>query len=172
MVLDNRRITTREIAEAMSMSKKRVYDVIKWYLGMRMLFACCMPRLHTLEQKSVRMNISNSLLVQFRHNKSEFWCRLIIIGKTVDCWLQRKRKLFLGWKSDDDCFLGWSYLVFIINMDFNENFIRCCLLLQHGNIDPRTTSKNCGYSLPRSLFYWRIVIESMKFVCVDDTRYH
>ena len=43
---------------------------------MRKLSARWVPRLLTVDQKRVGMNISNSLLAQFRRNKSEFWRRL------------------------------------------------------------------------------------------------
>ena len=41
-----------------------------------------MPRLLTVDQKRVRMNISNALLAQFRRNKCEFWRRLITVDET------------------------------------------------------------------------------------------
>ena len=49
---------------------------------MRKLFARWVPRLLTVDQKRVRMNISNALLAQFRRNKSWFWRRLIIVDET------------------------------------------------------------------------------------------
>ncbi|XP_020296620.1 putative uncharacterized protein FLJ37770 [Pseudomyrmex gracilis] len=71
MVLDNRRIKVREIGEAMNMSKERVCHILNKDLGMRKLSARWVPRLLTLNEKRVRMNISNALLAQFRRNKSE-----------------------------------------------------------------------------------------------------
>ncbi|GFV54290.1 histone-lysine N-methyltransferase SETMAR [Trichonephila clavipes] len=85
MVLDDRRIKVREIAEVMNMSKERVCHILNHHLGMRMLSARCVPRLLTLDQKRVRMNISNALSAQFRRDKSEFWHRLITVDKT---WIQ------------------------------------------------------------------------------------
>ena len=85
MVLDDRRIKVREIAEVMRMSKERVCHILHQDLGMRKLSARWVPRLLTLDQKRVRMNISNALLVQLRHNKSEFWRRLITVDET---WIQ------------------------------------------------------------------------------------
>ena len=49
---------------------------------MRKLSARWVPRLLTVHQKRVRMNISNSLLSQFRRNKSDFWRRLITVDET------------------------------------------------------------------------------------------
>ncbi|GFU86048.1 histone-lysine N-methyltransferase SETMAR [Trichonephila clavipes] len=82
MVLDDHRIKVREIAKIMNMSKERVCHILNQHLGMRKLSARWVPRLFTLDQKRVRMNISNALLAQFRSNKSEFWRRLITIDET------------------------------------------------------------------------------------------
>ena len=41
-----------------------------------------MPRLLTVVQKRVRMNIYNALLAQFRRNKLDFWRRLITVDET------------------------------------------------------------------------------------------
>ncbi|GFV32160.1 histone-lysine N-methyltransferase SETMAR [Trichonephila clavipes] len=82
MGLDDRRIKVREIAEVMNMPKERVCHILNQHLGMIKLSARWVPRLLTLDQKRVRMNISNALLPLFRHNKSEFWYRLITIDDT------------------------------------------------------------------------------------------
>lgn len=82
MVLDDRRIKVREIAEVMNISKERVCHILNQDLGMRKLSARWVPRLLTLDQKRVRMNISNAMLAQFRRNKSEFWRRLITVDET------------------------------------------------------------------------------------------
>ena len=72
MVLDDRRIKAREIAEVMKISKERVCHILNQYLGMRKLSARWVSRLLTVDPKRVRMNISKTLLVQFSRNKSEF----------------------------------------------------------------------------------------------------
>ncbi|KAJ0183454.1 hypothetical protein K1T71_001430 [Dendrolimus kikuchii] len=82
MVLDDRRIKVREIAEVMNMSKERVYLILNQHLDMRKLSARWVPRLLTLDQKRVRINIFKALLAQFRRNKSEFWHRLITVDAT------------------------------------------------------------------------------------------
>ncbi|XP_030758938.1 uncharacterized protein LOC115884482 [Sitophilus oryzae] len=82
MVLDDRRIKVREITEVMNISKERVCHILNQELGMRKLSARWVPRLLTLDQKRVRMNISNAMLAQFRRNKSEFWRRLITVDGT------------------------------------------------------------------------------------------
>ncbi|GFY05155.1 histone-lysine N-methyltransferase SETMAR [Trichonephila clavipes] len=82
MLLDDRRIKMREIAEVMNMSKERVCHILNQHLGMRKLSARWVPRLLMLDQKRVRKSISNALVAQFRRNKSEFWHRLITVDKT------------------------------------------------------------------------------------------
>ena len=62
MVLDDRRIKVRVIAEVINMSKERVCHILSQYLGMRKLSARWVPRLLTVDKKRVRMNISNVLL--------------------------------------------------------------------------------------------------------------
>ena len=63
MVLDNRLIKAREITEVMNMSKEGVCHILNQHLGMRKLSARWVPRLLTVGQKRVRMNISNALQV-------------------------------------------------------------------------------------------------------------
>ena len=45
MVLDDRRIKVREVAEVMNMSKERVCHILNQHLGMTKLFARWVPRL-------------------------------------------------------------------------------------------------------------------------------
>ena len=84
MVLDDRRIKVREIAEVMNMSIERICHILNQHLGMRKPAARWVPRFLTVDQKRARMNISNALLAQFRHNKFEFLRRLITVDET---WL-------------------------------------------------------------------------------------
>ncbi|KYN40098.1 hypothetical protein ALC56_05506 [Trachymyrmex septentrionalis] len=51
IVLDDRRIKVREIAEVMKMSKERVCHILHEHLGMTKLSARWVPRLLTLDQK-------------------------------------------------------------------------------------------------------------------------
>ncbi|KAL6257504.1 hypothetical protein P5V15_011074 [Pogonomyrmex californicus] len=82
MVLDDRRIKVREIAEAMGISKERVCHILTEELDMRKLFARWVPRLLTLDQKRIRMNISKALLERFKRNESDFLRRFITVDET------------------------------------------------------------------------------------------
>ena len=64
MVLDDRRIKVREIAEVMKMSKERFCLILNQHLARRKLFARWVPRLLRVDQIRVRMNISDVLLAQ------------------------------------------------------------------------------------------------------------
>src|SRR5436190_21585100 len=120
IVLDDRQIKVREIAEVMNMSNERVCHILNQHLDMRKLSARWVPRLLTLDQKRVRMKVSRALLVQFRRTKSEFWRRLITVDETwihhytPETKIQSKQwtakgepapKKAKNWESDDDCFL-------------------------------------------------------------------
>ncbi|GFW87863.1 histone-lysine N-methyltransferase SETMAR [Trichonephila clavipes] len=102
---------------------------------MRKLSAHWVPRLLTLDQKRVRMNISNVRLTQgwLRSNKSEFGHGLISVDEnwihyytpetkitvqTVDCkggtGLKKSKNCFSFWESNDDCF-GDGHEVILID---------------------------------------------------------
>ena len=66
----------------MTMSNERVYHILNQHLGTRKLSARWVSRLLTVDQKRVRMNISNALLGQFRRNNSKFQRRLITVDET------------------------------------------------------------------------------------------
>ncbi|KYN21168.1 hypothetical protein ALC57_06462, partial [Trachymyrmex cornetzi] len=72
MIMDTRRIKIREIAEPVGISKERVCHILTEELDMRKLTARWVPRLLTLDQKRIRMNISKALLERFKRNKSDF----------------------------------------------------------------------------------------------------
>ncbi|KAL6265813.1 hypothetical protein P5V15_002631 [Pogonomyrmex californicus] len=72
MVSDDRRIKIREIAEAMGISKEHVCHILTEELDMRKLSARWVPRLLTLDQKRIRMNISKALLEWFKRSESDF----------------------------------------------------------------------------------------------------
>jgi hypothetical protein len=62
MVLDDRRMKVREIAETIGISKERVGYILHEELDMKKLCARRVPRLFTAYQKRTRMNISEQCL--------------------------------------------------------------------------------------------------------------
>jgi histone-lysine N-methyltransferase SETMAR len=71
MVLDDRRIKVREIAETIGISKERVRYILHEELHMKKLCARWVPRLLTADQKRIRMKISEQRLERFNKNKTE-----------------------------------------------------------------------------------------------------
>lgn len=72
MVLDDRRIKVREIVEAMGIPKERICHIVTEELGMRKLSTRWVPRLLTLNQKRIPMDISKALLDRFKQNETDF----------------------------------------------------------------------------------------------------
>ena len=64
MVLDDRRIKVREIAETIGISKERVGYILHEELDMKKLCARWVPRLLTADQKCTRMKISEQYITE------------------------------------------------------------------------------------------------------------
>jgi hypothetical protein len=82
MVLDDRRMKVREIAETMDISKERVGYILHEELDTKKLYARWMPRLLTEDQKRTRMKISEQCLERFNKNKTDFLRRFITMDET------------------------------------------------------------------------------------------
>jgi DNA-binding Xre family transcriptional regulator len=86
MLLDERRMKVREIAETIGISKERVGHILHEELDMKKLCARCLPLLLTADQKRTRMKISEQCLARFNKNKTDFVRRFITmdeIGFTI-----------------------------------------------------------------------------------------
>ena len=84
MVLGDRRIKVRKIAEDRGYEhvKRTCLSHIKSTFRHEKAVRALGAVLLTVDQKRVRMNISDVLLTQFGRNKSEFWRRLITADET------------------------------------------------------------------------------------------
>ena len=82
MVLDDRRMKVREIAETIGISKERVGYILHEELDMKKLCARWVPRLLTADQKRTRMKISEQCLERFNKNKTDFVHRFITMDET------------------------------------------------------------------------------------------
>jgi histone-lysine N-methyltransferase SETMAR len=82
MVLDDRRMKVREIAETIGISKERVGYILHEELDMKKLCARWVPRLLTADQKRTRMKISEQCLERFNINKTDFVRRFITMDET------------------------------------------------------------------------------------------
>jgi histone-lysine N-methyltransferase SETMAR len=68
MVLDDRRMTVREIAETIGISKEGVGYILHEELDMKKLCARWVPRLRTADEKRTRTKISEQCLERFDKN--------------------------------------------------------------------------------------------------------
>jgi histone-lysine N-methyltransferase SETMAR len=65
MLLVDRRMKLREIAETINISKERVGYILHEELGMKKLCARWVPRMLTADQKRTRMKVSKQCLERF-----------------------------------------------------------------------------------------------------------
>jgi DNA-binding Xre family transcriptional regulator len=72
MVLDDRRMKVREIAETIGISKERVRYILHEELDVKRLCTKWVPRLLTVDKKRTRMKISEQCLEHFNKNKIDF----------------------------------------------------------------------------------------------------
>jgi histone-lysine N-methyltransferase SETMAR len=82
MVLGERRMKVREIAETIGISKEHVEYIFHEELDMKKLCARWVPRLLTADQKCTRMKISEQCLERSDKNKIDFVCRFITMDET------------------------------------------------------------------------------------------
>jgi len=82
MILDDRRIKVREVAEAVGISTERVHHILHEYLDMKKLSARWVPRLLTLDHKRNRVTISEECLAMFSRNPNEFLHRFVTVDET------------------------------------------------------------------------------------------
>lgn len=82
IVLADRRVKVREIADIVHISIERIQNILHEKLGMRKLSARWVPRLLTVEQKRNRMTTSEHCLAMFKRNPKEFLRRFVTVDET------------------------------------------------------------------------------------------
>jgi len=92
LVLADRRLKIREIAETVSMSKDRVGHVLHEILGIRKLSARWVPRLLTPDNKRNRETTSELCLSLFKRNPKEFLRRFVTVDETWIHWYTPETK--------------------------------------------------------------------------------
>ncbi|XP_025263254.1 histone-lysine N-methyltransferase SETMAR-like [Camponotus floridanus] len=80
-VLNDRRIKMRELSHIANISIDRVHNILHEHLHMKKLSARWVPRLLTVDQKRIRMNISQECLDMFERNSAEFLRRFITVDE-------------------------------------------------------------------------------------------
>jgi len=78
MVLDDRRMKVREIAETIGISKECVGYILHEELDMKKLYARWVPRLLTADEKRTRMKTSEQCWERFNKNKTDFSIDLLL----------------------------------------------------------------------------------------------
>jgi len=92
LVLTDRRLKIREIAETVGMPKHRVRHVLHDILGMRKLSARWVPRLLTPDKKRNRETTSEQCLTLFKRNPKEFLRRFVTVDETWIHWYTPETK--------------------------------------------------------------------------------
>lgn len=82
MILDDRRVKVREIAEGVNIAIGQVQKILVKYLGLKKLSARWVPRLLTIEHKRNRMATSKECLAMFHRNRAEFLRRFVTVDET------------------------------------------------------------------------------------------
>lgn len=82
IVLADRRVKIRELAEAVHISTERVFHILHDILGMKKLSARWVPRLLTVDQKRKRVTTSEACLAMYNRNPSEFLRRYVTVDET------------------------------------------------------------------------------------------
>ena len=92
LVLADRRLKVREIAETVGISKDRVGHILPEILGMRKLSARWVPRLLTPDNKRNRETTSQQCLTLFKRNPKEFLRRYVTVDETWIHWYTPETK--------------------------------------------------------------------------------
>ena len=82
MILDDRRLKVRELADMIGISKSAIHRILTENLNMKKLCARWVPRLLTMEQKQRREDVSIECLAMFRSNKAGFSRQFITMDET------------------------------------------------------------------------------------------
>ena len=82
IVLEDRRVKVREIADIVRISNEWVHNILHEHLAMKKLSARWVPRLLTIDQKRNRMDISKECLSMFKRNEADYLRRFITVDET------------------------------------------------------------------------------------------
>ena len=81
MILDDRRLKVRELADMIGVLKRVVYRILTENLDMRKLCARWVPRLLTMEQKQRHEDVSIECLAMFHSTKTDSLRRFITMDE-------------------------------------------------------------------------------------------
>lgn len=82
IVLDDRKVKVREIADIVKISTERVRHILHEHLNMKKLCARWVPRFLTIDQKQQRVDNSEHALELLKGNANEFFRRFVTMDET------------------------------------------------------------------------------------------
>lgn len=82
IVMEDRKVKVRELAETLSISKDSIWRILHEQLQFKKLIARWVPRLLTFEQKVQRIEASEKCLSLLKRNTNEFFRRYITVDET------------------------------------------------------------------------------------------
>ena len=82
LILEDRRISTKSIAEQMGISRERVWSIVYQDLDIRKLSAKWVPNCLNADQKHRRYQSSEQILKFFPHGTNYFLSRLVTMDET------------------------------------------------------------------------------------------
>ncbi|XP_033229063.1 uncharacterized protein LOC117180682 [Belonocnema kinseyi] len=82
MILDDRRVKVREVAEALGISTEQVHHISHEYLDIKKLSARWVPRLFIIDHKRNRVTTSKECLTMFNRKPNEFLHRFVTVDET------------------------------------------------------------------------------------------
>lgn len=82
-VLNDGRVKVRELAYITNISIDRVHNILHEHLHMKKVSTRWVPHLLTVDQKLIRMNVSQECLGMFQRNATEFLQRFITVDETL-----------------------------------------------------------------------------------------
>ena len=82
MVLADRKLNLREIADTLKISEGSVFAILHEYLSMRKLSSKWVPHLFTVDQKQQRVDDSERCLELFQRNDKAFFMRYVTMNVT------------------------------------------------------------------------------------------
>ena len=82
IVMNNRKVKVRDIAEMTQISSGSVFTILHKKLSLKKVFSKWVPRLLSMEQKQQRIDDSESCLSLFTRNKKDFLRRYVTMDET------------------------------------------------------------------------------------------
>ena len=82
IVLNDPKVEVREVAEIVSISTEHVVNILHTHLCMRKLCARWVPQLLAIDQKRIRVTISEKNLAYFNRNTKKFLRRFVTMDET------------------------------------------------------------------------------------------